>query len=160
MVKQKLIFKFTLKINESSKPQTYFVESHTEESARNQLALYLNIPESIIRSSKRNVPYKVRSDIYNYNDNGKYSLLVSSTNCKIFSEVTQHDSVDLDSIVRMEFMTKMSDLFKQQVNEDKYTSFKELYNELDSHVASFKDISIVDDITVQDHFNYLGMIYN
>ena len=60
---KKIVFKYTVKLDKTSKPETHYAFAYTEQLARKGLSRVLEVLEKNLWLSKKNLPFKVRKAI-------------------------------------------------------------------------------------------------
>ena len=61
---KKIVFKYTVKLQDNQRPKTFYVKAYDESLAREALAEDLKIDPKKLRVNKRNLPYKVRQMLF------------------------------------------------------------------------------------------------
>jgi len=72
---KKIVFKYTIRMARSSRPETHYAFAYTETLARKGLAEMLKVSQKNLWLSKKNLPYKIRKAIFD-SENKEYSLTV------------------------------------------------------------------------------------
>lgn len=111
-----IVFKYTFKRSPKQEyAETHYVRAYGEKIARSELAKKLNVDESLLRLSKKNLPHKIRKAILNKKDNN-YVLTLDLNqipdNAKTIEEI-QSEMFDLKASMLRSVKYKVNALFTE-----------------------------------------------